>query len=154
MLHCRLRMLLRATLLACSVLSAFGSRLCRLSPAAFYFIVCCCRNSWSVKGLCLPPPPLPASPLPSHHTFPSLFLHFTFLWAIEQQQQQQQKRQLLLVSVSLSTSTLASPLINMQRYCKRTKRAKPKTNEQKKENCRKNKQKTESDKRCDVEISP
>lgn len=89
----------------CHTSSLLSARLCRLSPAAFYFIVCCCRNSWSVKGLYLPPPPFP---LPLHHSFPSLFLHFTFLWAIEQQPQLQ-KRELLLASVSLSTSTLASP---------------------------------------------
>lgn len=99
MLHCRLRMLLRATLLACSVL---GFVACRL----LLFILL------SVAAETLDPSKdftyhqLPSS-LP--RSFPSIFLHFTFLWAIEQQQLQKRELLLVSVSVSLSTSTMASP---------------------------------------------
>lgn len=100
MLHCRLRMLLRATLLACSVLGFVACRLLLFILLSVAAETLDPSKDFTYHHL--------RSPLPSHHSFPSLFLHFTFLWAIEQQQQLQ-KRELLLASVSLSTSTLASP---------------------------------------------
>lgn len=111
----------------CHTSSLLSARLCRLSPAAFYFIVCCCRNSWSVKGLYLPPPPFsaPLAPLVPFFISP-LHIPVGYWTAAAATEAGAAPRLRLVVYVDFGVA-----LINMQRYCKRTKRAKPKTNEQK-----------------------
>lgn len=111
----------------CHTSSLLSARLCRLSPAAFYFIVCCCRNSWSVKGLYLPPPPFsaPLAPLVPFFISP-LHIPVGYWTAAAATEAGAAPRLRLVVYVDFGVA-----LINMQRYCKRTKRAKPKTNERK-----------------------
>lgn len=117
-----------ATCHTSSLRSAFRFRLSTLGFVACCFLFYCLllpklliRQRTSLATA--PRPPTACS---------SLLSHFTFRWAIERQRQRQRQRQLLLVCVDFCVA-----LINMQRNCKRTKRAKPKTNEIKK--CSKNK---------------
>lgn len=122
MLHCRLRMLLRATLLACSVLGFVACRLLLfilLSVAAetldpskdFTYHHLPFRSPRTTRALLNSPLHIPVG-------------YWTAAAAATEAGAAPRLRLVVYVDFGVA-------LINMQRYCKRTKRAKPKTNEQK-----------------------
>lgn len=121
MLHCRLRMLLRATLLACSVL---GFVACRL--LLFILLSVAAETLDPSKDFTYHHLPF-RSPRTTRSFFISpLHIPVGYWTAAAATEAGAAPRLRLVVYVDFGVA-----LINMQRYCKRTKRAKPKTNEQK-----------------------